>query len=120
MDDLGTMLGVWAHPDDETYLTAGLMAQAVRDGRRVVCVTATRGEGGSMDEERWPSATMGEVREAELMRCFEILGVTEHHWLDELGRRHGHPTARGRLRAGPRRSWRTSSPTPSSRSAPTA
>ena len=52
MDDLGTLLGIWAHPDDETYLAAGLMAQAVRDGRRVVCVTATRGEGGSMDEER--------------------------------------------------------------------
>jgi LmbE family N-acetylglucosaminyl deacetylase len=80
--ELGTILGVWAHPDDETYLTAGLMAQAVRDGRRVVCITATRGEGGSMDEERWPPETMGEVREAELMRCFEILGVTEHHWLD--------------------------------------
>ena len=82
MDDLGTILGIWAHPDDETYLAAGLMAQAVRDGRRVVCVTATRGEGGSMDEERWPSATMGQVREAELMRCFEVLGVSEHHWLD--------------------------------------
>jgi LmbE family N-acetylglucosaminyl deacetylase len=82
VNDLGTILGIWAHPDDETYLTAGLMAQAARDGRRVVCVTATRGEGGSMDEERWPSATMGEVREAELMRSFEILGVIEHHWLD--------------------------------------
>ena len=82
MNDLGTILGIWAHPDDETYLTAGLMAQAVRDGRRVVCITATRGEGGSMDEERWPPETMGQVREAELMRCFEILGVTEHHWLD--------------------------------------
>jgi LmbE family N-acetylglucosaminyl deacetylase len=82
VNELGTVLGIWAHPDDETYLTAGLMAQAVRDGRRVVCVTATRGEGGSMDEERWPSATMGQVREDELMRCFEILGVTEHHWLD--------------------------------------
>jgi LmbE family N-acetylglucosaminyl deacetylase len=79
---LGTLLGVWAHPDDETYLMAGLMAQAVRAGRRVVCVTATRGEGGSLDEERWPPATMGAVREAELMRCLEILGVTEHIWLD--------------------------------------
>ena len=59
MDDLGTLLGIWAHPDDDIYLTAGLMAQAVRDGRRVVRVTATRGEGGSLDEERWPSATMG-------------------------------------------------------------
>jgi hypothetical protein len=23
---LGTVLGVWAHPDDEAYLSAGLMA----------------------------------------------------------------------------------------------
>ena len=76
------MLGVWAHPDDETYLSAGLMAQAVRDGDRVVCITATRGEGGSMDEERWPTDTMAEVREAELMACLEILGVREHIWLD--------------------------------------
>lgn len=82
MDDVGTMLGVWGHPDDETYLTAGLMAERVRAGGRVVCVTATRGEEGSFDEERWPTATMGKVREGELMRSLEILGVREHHWLD--------------------------------------
>jgi len=82
MHELGTILGVWAHPDDETYLTAGLMAHAVNEGSRVVCVTATRGEGGSMDEERWPSETMGQVREQELLRCLALLGVTEHHWLD--------------------------------------
>lgn len=82
MDELGTILGVWAHPDDEAYLTAGLMARAVKSGSRVVCVTATRGEGGSMDEETWPSETMGEVRTAELERCLGILGVEEHVWLD--------------------------------------
>ena len=82
MDELGTILGVWAHPDDEAYLTAGLMARAVRNGSRVVCVTATRGEGGSMDEETWPPDTMGEVRTAELERCLAILGVNEHVWLD--------------------------------------
>jgi LmbE family N-acetylglucosaminyl deacetylase len=82
MDELGTTLGVWAHPDDETYLAAGLMARAVRNGSRVVCITATRGEGGSMDEEVWPPETMGEVRTAEMERSLEILGVTEHHWLD--------------------------------------
>lgn len=82
MDDLGTMLGVWAHPDDETYLAAGLMARSVREGARVVCITATRGEGGSMDEEVWPPETMGEVRTAEMERSMQILGVTEHHWLD--------------------------------------
>jgi LmbE family N-acetylglucosaminyl deacetylase len=82
MDELGTILGVWAHPDDEAYLTAGLMARAVRNGSRVVCVTATRGEGGSMDDEKWPPEKMGEVRTAELERCLAILGVTEHEWLD--------------------------------------
>lgn len=82
MDELGTILGVWAHPDDETYLTAGLMARAVRNGSRVVCVTATRGEGGSMDDEKWPPETMGEVRTRELERGLQILGVDEHEWLD--------------------------------------
>ena len=82
MDELGTILGVWAHPDDEAYLTAGLMARAARNGSRVVCVTATRGEGGSMDDEKWPPEEMGEVRTAELERCLQILGVKEHHWLD--------------------------------------
>jgi LmbE family N-acetylglucosaminyl deacetylase len=81
-DKLGTILGVWAHPDDETYLTAGLMVRSVRNDSRVVCVTATRGEGGSMDEEKWPSATLGEVRERELLRSLAVLGVTEHVWLD--------------------------------------
>ena len=76
------MLGVWAHPDDDIYLTAGLMATAARDGSRVVDVTATRGEGGSMDEERWPPATMSEVRTQELLRSLEILGVREHRFLD--------------------------------------
>lgn len=82
MDELGTILGVWAHPDDEAYLTAGLMARAVQNGSRVVCVTATRGEGGSMDDEKWPPEKMGEVRTAELERCLAILGVDEHVWLD--------------------------------------
>jgi LmbE family N-acetylglucosaminyl deacetylase len=80
--ELGTILGIWAHPDDEAYLSAGLMAQASREGRRVACVTATRGEEGSWDEDRWPSDRMGEIREAELLRSLEILGVGEHHWLD--------------------------------------
>jgi LmbE family N-acetylglucosaminyl deacetylase len=82
MQSLGTVLGVWAHPDDDIYLSAGLMAATAREGRRVVDVTATRGEGGSMDEDRWPSDSMGVVRTAELLRSLEILGVGEHRFLD--------------------------------------
>jgi len=82
-DPLGTILSVWAHPDDETYLCGGLMARAVRNGSRVVCVTATRGELGSPDEERWPSGKpLADVRTKELEVALAVLGVTEHHWLD--------------------------------------
>lgn len=80
--DLGTVLGIWAHPDDDIYLSAGLMALNVGLGNRVVDVTATRGEGGSMDEARWPPETMADVRSAELMRSLEVLGVSEHRFLE--------------------------------------
>ena len=81
MEGLGTILGVWAHPDDETYLTAGLMATARQRGDRVVCVTATKGEAGSQDEVRWPPETIAATRAEELIEALGILGVTEHRWL---------------------------------------
>ena len=80
-EQLGTLLGVWAHPDDETYLSAGLMAACVRAGCRVVCVTATHGEAGTQDETRWPLEGLAEIRKAELEAAFDILGVKEHEWL---------------------------------------
>ena len=79
--ELGTILGVWAHPDDEAYLSGGLMAMATDAGSRVVCVTATRGELGTSDPQRWPPDLLAEQRTAELTRCLAILGVTEHRWL---------------------------------------
>jgi LmbE family N-acetylglucosaminyl deacetylase len=79
MQDLGTILGMWAHPDDEGYLSAGIMADAVRRGNRVVCVTATRGE--AADPERWPPAELAQIREVEIANALEILGVTDHRWL---------------------------------------
>jgi LmbE family N-acetylglucosaminyl deacetylase len=75
------LLGVWAHPDDECYLSAGLMADAVRRGHRVVCVTATRGELGITDESRWPAPELAEIRERELQRSLGQLGVREHRFL---------------------------------------
>src|SRR3954449_2116917 len=78
---LGTILGIWAHPDDEAYLTGGLMALARAAGRHVACVTATRGEFGTADPERWPPDRLGAERTRELARSLDVLGVTEHHWL---------------------------------------
>jgi LmbE family N-acetylglucosaminyl deacetylase len=79
--ELGTILGVWAHPDDEAYLSGGLMALARDAGSHVVCVTATRGELGTPDPVTWPPDRLAAERTGELARCLEILGVTEHHWL---------------------------------------
>ena len=82
-DELGTILGIWAHPDDETWLCGGLMARAVRAGSRVACVTATRGEMGSPDEQRWPpGAPLAAVRTTEMEHALAALGVSEHQWLD--------------------------------------
>lgn len=79
--ELGTILGVWGHPDDEAYLSAGLMAAAVRNGQRVVCVTATRGEAGFADDDPRPVPERMAVRESELARSLGELGVREHRWL---------------------------------------
>jgi LmbE family N-acetylglucosaminyl deacetylase len=78
---LGTILGIWAHPDDEAYLSGGLMALARDHGSRVVCVTATRGELGTPDPVAWPPERLAAERTDELARSLQILGVTEHHWL---------------------------------------
>ena len=80
--DLGTILSIWAHPDDETYLAAGLMAAARERGARVVCVTATAGEHGTSDPITWPLHRLGRVRRWEAAAAMAVLGVDEHHVLD--------------------------------------
>jgi LmbE family N-acetylglucosaminyl deacetylase len=80
--ELGTILSVWAHPDDETFLAGGIMARAVSLGQRVVCVSATAGELGTDDPVTWPPARLGQVRRWEAAAAMAILGVTEHSFLD--------------------------------------
>jgi LmbE family N-acetylglucosaminyl deacetylase len=82
VEDLGTIVGVWAHPDDEAYLSAGLMARARRNGQRVVVVTATLGEHGTADPVAWPPERLGALRRGELAASLAALGVAEHRWLD--------------------------------------
>jgi LmbE family N-acetylglucosaminyl deacetylase len=79
--DLGDILGVWAHPDDEAWLSAGLMMTAVAAGRRVVCLTATRGEAGFPDDDPRSADERAAVREAEMTASLGIIGVTEHRYL---------------------------------------
>jgi LmbE family N-acetylglucosaminyl deacetylase len=79
--DLGTILGLWAHPDDETFMSGGLMALATQNGQTVICATATRGEAGIYDPIRWPAETIGAERALELANALRIIGVRHHHWL---------------------------------------
>ena len=80
--DIATLLGVWAHPDDEAYLSGGLMALVRSRGGRVVVVTATRGEHGTDDPAAWPPERLGPLRERELRASLAEVGVDEHRWLE--------------------------------------
>jgi LmbE family N-acetylglucosaminyl deacetylase len=80
-NETGTLLGVWAHPDDEAYLSAGLMAAATRAGERVVVVTATDGEHGTSEPARWPPRRLAHRRRRELAASLAAVGVREHHRL---------------------------------------
>ena len=81
MNHLGTLLTIWAHPDDETYLVGGMATVLVDAGQRVVCVTATRGEAGVSSDASYLEQ-LAQVRTAELEAALSILGIEEHHWLD--------------------------------------
>jgi LmbE family N-acetylglucosaminyl deacetylase len=77
-----TLLLIFAHPDDETFLTGGSACKYADAGARVVLVTATRGELGKVGEP--PLGTREElpaVREGELRRAAAILGIAEIHLL---------------------------------------
>lgn len=81
---LGTILSVWAHPDDESFIAAGILCTATHNGQKVICVTATRGEAGIQDESRWPAAKLGQIREKELKTALKCIGVRYHHFLGYL------------------------------------
>lgn len=81
LPDTGTLLGVWAHPDDEAFLSAALMARVRDRGERVVVATATRGEHGTDDPVSWPPARLAALRAGELARSLAAVDVHEHRWL---------------------------------------
>lgn len=76
--ELGTILSLWAHPDDETYLAAGLMSAAAGAGQRVVCASATAGERGTSEPDLWPPERLGRLRRWEAAAAMAVLGIAEH------------------------------------------
>lgn len=78
-----TLLAVYAHPDDESFGTGGMLARYAAEGVRVALVCATRGEAGEIaDPSLATPETLGRVREAELRCAAETLGLTELIILD--------------------------------------
>ena len=70
-----TLLAVWAHPDDESFLAAGLMAAVAERGGRVVNVSATLGEHGTDDPVALPPERLARIRRRELDAALGELGA---------------------------------------------
>ncbi|MUG44950.1 PIG-L deacetylase family protein [Paenibacillus woosongensis] len=74
---------IYAHPDDETFGCSYLIRQIADSGNKAVLLTATRGEAGksgrlgAMTREQ-----LAEIRDQELQRAGDILGIAEIEQLD--------------------------------------
>ena len=76
------LMGIWAHPDDEAFGSAGTMARATMNGHPVAIVCATRGEVGEIADAALASPeNLGEVREQELRTACAAVGVTDVSFL---------------------------------------
>ena len=78
------LMGVLAHPDDESLGIGGTLAKYASEGVETYLVTATRGERGRFGEsgEKPLPEVVGRVREAELREAASVLGVHEVNFLD--------------------------------------
>ncbi|MFC4554101.1 PIG-L family deacetylase [Georgenia faecalis] len=83
------LLGVFAHPDDETIGAGALLALAARGGHDVSVVTCTRGERGEVVAPelaalRGDGPALAARREQELDAALVALGVDRHLFLDQV------------------------------------
>ena len=89
---MATVVFFHAHPDDEAIATGGTMAKLAAEGHRVVCVLATKGELGEVEEGFLSDGEALEARRvAETEASCRILGVARGEFLgyrdsDMMGR----------------------------------
>jgi LmbE family N-acetylglucosaminyl deacetylase len=80
------LLCVLAHPDDESLGFGGTLARYAAEGVDTYIITATRGEYGWLGEPgEYPGPqALGFIRESELMRAGEVLGLRGVEFLDYI------------------------------------
>jgi LmbE family N-acetylglucosaminyl deacetylase len=86
MNDRLRLLGVYAHPDDESLGTGGVLARYAGEGVETYVLTATRGQKGRFfdNRDRPADGEVGRVRERELRAAADVLGVREVTVLDYI------------------------------------
>jgi LmbE family N-acetylglucosaminyl deacetylase len=71
-----SILAVFAHPDDESFLAGGTLAYYARNGVTVKLLCLTHGEKGYSDKATaYERQVLPHIRQAELARCCEVLGI---------------------------------------------
>jgi LmbE family N-acetylglucosaminyl deacetylase len=79
------ILGVFAHPDDETFCAGGTLAKYVSEGWEAMVVSATTGQAGQIRDARIATRrTLGAARERELHESCRRLGVQHVLTLDYM------------------------------------
>src|SRR5262245_4170471 len=70
------LLGVYAHPDDETFCAGGTLAKYAAAGADMMVVSMTQGEAGQIRTAQAATRhTLGQARAQELQRACRELGV---------------------------------------------
>ena len=80
------LMCVFAHPDDESMGTGGILAKYAAEGVETYLLTATRGQRGwqGAPDEKPDTAALGQLREKELHAAAEVLGLREVLLLDYM------------------------------------
>ena len=70
------LLGIFAHPDDESYCAGGTFAKYATEGAEIMVISATPGDAGQIrDAAVATRRTLGQVRAQELQAACRELGV---------------------------------------------
>ena len=83
MIETPSLLACYAHPDDESFGSGGMLAYYAQHGVHVALVCATRGEVGEISDPALATPeTLAEVRENELRCACQAMGFDDLTFLD--------------------------------------